>query len=164
MCNFRTNILNYFAPYFLDLKPCMIKLFWAMYHKKPGNPAHISHNTIIDIFTRTLESLDDEKGMSHDFQLLLVNSPSWLQKHSLGIHNNNLGMRQKKQKSTSLDPCVGSSAGGSDTSNSNWAVVSGNTRKFSGSSCGCVAGLPWGGRGTLKYHGLHWNKSSPFPY
>lgn len=157
MCNFRMNILNYFAPYFADLKPCMIKLFQAMYHKKSGNPAHISHDTMIDIFTRTLEPLDDEKGMSHDFQLLLVNSPSRLQKHSLGIHNN-LGTRQKKQKSVSLDPCTGSSAGGSKTSNSNWAVVPGNGRKFSGSShghsCGC---------GTLKSCSLHSNESSPFP-
>jgi Fungal protein kinase len=41
LCNFRMNVLNFFAPYFEDLKPCMIQLFNAMYHKKPGNSAPI---------------------------------------------------------------------------------------------------------------------------
>jgi hypothetical protein len=134
LCNFRTNILNFFAPYFEDLKPCAIKLFKAMYHKKPGNPAHISHDTMIGIFTRTLESLPEEKTTSHNFQPLLVDSPSRLRKRSLGIHDNDLGMK-KKLKSVSLD-AVGSSAGGSGASKSNWAIVPGNDAAFSGSSRG----------------------------
>jgi serine/threonine protein kinase len=120
MCKFRASILDFFAPYFDDLKPCMKQLFKAMYHKTPGHPARILHATMIDIFTNTLESLADETHTLPNFQPLQVDSIAPLRKRSLGIHDNGLVARQKKHKTVSLDPEVGSSAA-SSTSEGNWA-------------------------------------------
>lgn len=139
-CAFEENILKCFSPYFEDLKPCILKIFQAMYRMPGCYTSNVSHETIIQIFTETLDTLPHEAALPNTFRPLLVDSPPEMRKRSLGIHDNSYGIRrQKKQKSTSGDPGVGSSQ---------WAVVSGNTASTSsgGRRCGGRARTSRGSR------------------
>ena len=118
LCLFEENILTPFAPYFNDLKPCVMKLFKEIYGQNPpGVPKPITHDRMIEIFTETLNSLPPHEPQ---FQLPSVTSSPRVRKISLGIHDKGLGPLQKKQKTISRE------AKASQVSSSNWMVVSGD--------------------------------------
>jgi hypothetical protein len=109
-----SSILRRFAPYFDELKPCVRQLFKAIYGNLPGTPSKVTHAEIIKIFTDTLDTLAPEVASSNTYRPLLTNSPSHRRKHSLGIHDNNLGKwDQKKRRTSSIDT---GSISGIDTS------------------------------------------------
>ena len=74
LCDIKTNILKPFAPYFEDLKPCILDLFNAIY-SSPGVPTPVSHDEVIKIFTKTLDTLHPETTSIPNFEPLLVTSP-----------------------------------------------------------------------------------------
>jgi serine/threonine protein kinase len=119
-CQFEDNILKPFAPYFEDLKPCILKLFNEIYTDTPGIPRPVSHDKMIEIFTETLDTLPHETISNPNFQPLLVTSSSLVRKLSLGIHDKALGPIHKRKKNSSRD------AKASHATNSNWTVISGN--------------------------------------
>jgi hypothetical protein len=53
---FEKRILNYFAPYFQDPKPCVMDLFKAMHPVRPQVQSSLTHDSMIKIFNGTLES------------------------------------------------------------------------------------------------------------
>jgi serine/threonine protein kinase len=114
-CQFDENILKPFAPYFEDLKPCILKLFNAMYIEKPGTPAPISHEKMIEIFNETLDELPHETISIPKFESLSVTSSSRVRKLSLGIHDKGLSPKKKLRTSST-----------EATSSNNWRVISGN--------------------------------------
>jgi hypothetical protein len=122
LCTLESNILNRFAPYFDELKPCVRHLFKAIYGNRfPGTPSNVSHDEIIQIFTDTLDSLAPEVALPNTYRPLLASSPR-TRKHSLGIHDNYLGKwNQKKRKTSSIENGVASSVSG----NNIWIAVSG---------------------------------------
>jgi hypothetical protein len=54
---FEKRIVDRFAPYFTDLKPCIMALFHAMYPNGPKVETALTHDGMIKIFTETLEQL-----------------------------------------------------------------------------------------------------------
>ena len=138
LCTFESSILNRFAPYFNELKPCISRLYKAIYGDRfPGTPSNVSHDEVIQIFTDTLDSLAPEAASSNTYRPLLASSPSHTRKHSLGIHDNNLGKwNQKRQRTSSIDTGVTSSE------NNVWVAVSGDhsvSRGRTSQSCGSTS-------------------------
>jgi serine/threonine protein kinase len=120
LCDIETNILKSFAPYFEDFKPYITKLFKTIY-SHPGTPKPVTHDEVIKIFTEMLDILPHETTSIPVYEPLSASSPSRFQKHSLGIHDRSLSGVQKKQKYLSRDAKV------SEPSNSNWALIFGNS-------------------------------------
>lgn len=118
LCQFDESILKCFAPYFDDLKPCISKLFHAMYNGYPGTPSPISHDTMIKIFNQTLDELPSET-----ISVPSASASSRVRKNSLGIHDRGLGPLQKKQRTLSRD---------AKPSYSNWTVISGDNAAAGG--------------------------------
>jgi hypothetical protein len=54
---FKKRIMGRFAPYFMDLKPCIMALFHAMYPNGPKVETALTHDGMVKIFTETLEKL-----------------------------------------------------------------------------------------------------------
>jgi hypothetical protein len=134
LCDIKSHILRSFAPYFEDLKPCVMKLNNAIY-SSPGVPRPVSHDKMIEIFTETLDSLPHETASIPAFESLTVTSYSRARKHSLGIHDRNL---QKKSRTLSRDATKASESEPSG-SNSNWAIIPNN---------GATSGQPGRSRGS----------------
>lgn len=107
---FEKRVVELFALYFADLKPCVMDLFHAMYPNGPRITSSLTHDKMIEIFTKTLETLPFPD--QHLPNKPPVNRNS--KKHSLSIYDNCVFLSQKKRRtqpfsnttpeSISLDP------------------------------------------------------------
>jgi hypothetical protein len=131
LADFETSILKCFSPYFVDLQPCVYNMCRAIYgDRKPGSPSNVSHDEIIKIFTDTLDTLAPEAALPNTYQPLLTSSPFDTRKRSLGIHDGRGRLGQKKLKSS------GAETGDVESSETNWAVVSGHNTLTTSSNRG----------------------------
>ena len=68
---FEKCIMTCFAPYFTNLKPCIIALFHAMYLNGPKAETSLTHDGMIKIFTVTLEELPPHNAQPEEVQKML---------------------------------------------------------------------------------------------
>ena len=90
---FERRIVGRFAPYFTDLKPCVMALFRAMYPNGPAVKSALTHDGMIQIFTETLEKLPP-----HDVMFNASRKKSRLRKRSLSIYDNCVLLAQSVKK------------------------------------------------------------------
>lgn len=91
---FEKRIADRFAPYFADIKPCVMELFRAMYPNGPQIKSALTHDRMIEIFNETLEKLP-----SHDQHL--SEKPKKIttgRKHSLHIYDNCVFLAEKRRR------------------------------------------------------------------
>jgi len=88
---FEKRIVNRFSPYFTDIKPCVMELFHAMYPNGPHIKSALTHDTMIEIFTATLENLPfPDRHVSE--------RPAKTRKHSLCIYDNCVFLSEKRRR------------------------------------------------------------------
>jgi hypothetical protein len=90
---FENRIVGRFAPYFTDLKPCVMALFHAMYPNGPQVKSALTHDDMIKIFTETLEKLPP-----HDAKFNAGRKKSSDRKRSLSIYDNCVLLAQSVKK------------------------------------------------------------------
>jgi hypothetical protein len=90
---FERRVVGRFAPYFTDLKPCVMALFHAMYPNGPQIKSVLTHDGMIKIFTETLEKLPP-----HDVKFTTSQKSSNSRKRSLSIYDNCVLFAQSVKK------------------------------------------------------------------
>lgn len=131
---FKLRILPYFAKYFNDLRTCATELCEAIYPTTPSmvKPMKISHDKIVEIFNKALETLPDEGSASSDLAIDQADQAAQVgRKRHLGMHDNSLNFTRlgKKKKGS---PVVRSNSGIRSSTGSRSLLSSSST---SGSKC-----------------------------
>jgi hypothetical protein len=100
---FEKRIVDRFAPYFTDLKPCIMALFHAMYPNGPKVETALTHDGMTKILTETLEKLPPHDAQFGNSQ----KKPSGSRKCSVCTFDNSVFLansikRMRRTKSTPL--------------------------------------------------------------